>query len=439
MKITFIDDEPEIFPLPYGGKARTITNLAGGFTNKGHEVSILTRNINYHKKEFRIKNIRYVGLDYYSLISTIIHEVDNADVVSSHTCSFTLPYLSGFNARVTNHLHDVIVATVDTGSHLDKALSNRWSAIYAPSDFAANTLANTAIKSNVKDKICVIPRGLNENQFFPVEKHEARLQIYEEHGVDLRQVYPLLFFPHRLGASKGEEDLLALQDILRERYPHVSILTVGKPHFHHLLGLPWLTAEQLRNVYAAADVTLILSRLPEAFSQVTIESLACGTQVIAYPFGNLAYLANEFSAIRAVRPELHSISNGVKQCLESDNKTLAKDQVIIKQKYNLEKIIELYERSFANLKANKDVDDIKFIRDNEPYFFLSPTVGLYENTIYTSDKSRTFVLSEREGELLTQLRSAQTLLQLSEVVKATTKEIHELLIQLIKRGIVVKV
>ena len=28
MKISFFDDEPEVYPLQYGGKARTITNLA---------------------------------------------------------------------------------------------------------------------------------------------------------------------------------------------------------------------------------------------------------------------------------------------------------------------------------------------------------------------------------------------------------------------------
>ena len=31
MKICFFDDEPEIYPLQYGGKARTITNLAKEF------------------------------------------------------------------------------------------------------------------------------------------------------------------------------------------------------------------------------------------------------------------------------------------------------------------------------------------------------------------------------------------------------------------------
>ena len=31
MKICFFDDEPEIYPLQYGGKARTIINLATEF------------------------------------------------------------------------------------------------------------------------------------------------------------------------------------------------------------------------------------------------------------------------------------------------------------------------------------------------------------------------------------------------------------------------
>ena len=47
MKISFLDDEPEIFPLQYGGKARTITNLAKEFIKlpEVEEVKILSKSI----------------------------------------------------------------------------------------------------------------------------------------------------------------------------------------------------------------------------------------------------------------------------------------------------------------------------------------------------------------------------------------------------------
>ena len=52
MKISFFDDEPEIFPLQYGGKARTITNLAKEFEKlpEVDEVTILSKSIFVIKK-----------------------------------------------------------------------------------------------------------------------------------------------------------------------------------------------------------------------------------------------------------------------------------------------------------------------------------------------------------------------------------------------------
>lgn len=52
MKISFFDDEPEIYPLQYGGKARTIINLANEFAKHPDvdEVKILSRSIFSEKK-----------------------------------------------------------------------------------------------------------------------------------------------------------------------------------------------------------------------------------------------------------------------------------------------------------------------------------------------------------------------------------------------------
>ena len=65
MKISFFDDEPEIYPIQYGGKARTITNLAREFIklHEVEEVTILSKSIFSDKEEFVKDNIRYVVLN----------------------------------------------------------------------------------------------------------------------------------------------------------------------------------------------------------------------------------------------------------------------------------------------------------------------------------------------------------------------------------------
>ena len=57
MNISFFDDEPEIYPLQYGGKARTITNLAYEFIKQRNveNVTIYSRTIRNTKKEFYVK------------------------------------------------------------------------------------------------------------------------------------------------------------------------------------------------------------------------------------------------------------------------------------------------------------------------------------------------------------------------------------------------
>ena len=139
MKISFIDDEPEIFPNQYGGKARTIINLAKHFVALGEveKVTILSRTINDKRSEFQWEGIHFKKLEGYSMVKQITEEADSTDVLNVHTCSFTMPYLENRKSVIVNHLHDVIFATSDAGSHLDKAIGGRWDAVIAPSNFAA--------------------------------------------------------------------------------------------------------------------------------------------------------------------------------------------------------------------------------------------------------------------------------------------------------------
>ena len=62
MKISFLDDEPEIFPIQYGGKARTILTLAKNFVLQKNveKVNVLSRSINDPRDKFE-----WNGLDYW--------------------------------------------------------------------------------------------------------------------------------------------------------------------------------------------------------------------------------------------------------------------------------------------------------------------------------------------------------------------------------------
>ena len=121
MEIIFFDDEPEIFQLQYGGKARTIINLANEFIKRPEveKVTILSKSIFSNKDEFNINKINFVKLNDENIIEKIAKEIEETDIMNIHCCFFTFPNING-KAKKFYFLHDVLIATADKGSHLDK-------------------------------------------------------------------------------------------------------------------------------------------------------------------------------------------------------------------------------------------------------------------------------------------------------------------------------
>src|SRR3972149_3170283 len=209
MKISFLDDEPEIFPVQYGGKARTIITLAKQFTKIKDikNVTILSRTINTKLKKFRWGGINFQKLEGYDIIKKIVEESNNTDVLNVHVSSFTFPYIKNKKAIIVNHLHDVIFATSDTGSHLDKAVGGQWDAIITPSVFATRVLKNIISSWSDSDrKIFTIPRAIDTKTFYGVSSKVAYSKIKNSNdNIEIKpNTYPIIFFPHRMNANKGE-------------------------------------------------------------------------------------------------------------------------------------------------------------------------------------------------------------------------------------------
>lgn len=166
MKICFFDDEPEIYPLQYGGKARTIINLATEFIKQPmiEEVTILSRSIYSKEKEFIKDGVKYISLDDNNTMSMIKKYIDAYDIMNIHCCSFTFPNING-KAKKFYFLHDVLIATADKGSHLDKALGGNFDLVIAPSEFAKSVYDYNSSLLQIDRKCKVISRHINENLF----------------------------------------------------------------------------------------------------------------------------------------------------------------------------------------------------------------------------------------------------------------------------------
>ena len=141
----------------------------------------------------------------------------------------------------------------------------------------------------------VIPCGVDLKLFVPYSQRQARIHL----GLNTHQ--PLVLFAGRLDPFKGPDILLRAASMMEEQ---VQIVIVGGSltHDKDLQNLRRLASELdieqrvqflgaqpqhvLPYLYSAADVTVVPS-YHESFGLVAVESLACGTPVVATRAGGL--------------------------------------------------------------------------------------------------------------------------------------------------------
>jgi D-inositol-3-phosphate glycosyltransferase len=163
------------------------------------------------------------------------------------------------------------------------------------------------------DKISIIPPGVDVSHFYPIPKDEAKAVI----GIPSEA--QMILFVGRIEPLKGVDTLLRAMALMREdchiehcNY-HLAIIG-GDPNDHpvdtdsemyrlktlcHELGLDEAVLflgkrdqTTLPYYYSAAEV-LVMPSYYESFGMVALESMACGTPVIASQIGGLAYLVQD--------------------------------------------------------------------------------------------------------------------------------------------------
>lgn len=350
MKICFFDDEPEIYPLQYGGKARTITNLSKEFIKlpEIESVSILSRTIKSDKTEFIKDGIKYKVLNDENMIKTIADEMRESDIMNIHCCSYTFPMIKS-HAKKFYFLHDVLLATAEKGSHLDKSLGGDFDAVIAPSEFAKNVYDENRKILGGKIECQVIPRHINSELFYQMEIREIKNDKNTPQVINeiINKYEYIFFFPSRPIEEKGGGYLL---DLCNELDKSISNYCIIGP-FGDNNTLPskcidtgWINSKDLKYYYSISNVTLNFSSLPESFSQICIESAYCGTPVVSFKSGNIPYLSEKINTIILVNKDSKSILKGIKEAIHIkknvNNTELVKKT--IQTEFGVDKVINEY-------------------------------------------------------------------------------------------------
>lgn len=349
MKISFFDDEPEIYPLQYGGKARTIINLANEFARHQDvdEVKILSRSIFSEKKEFVKSGVKYISMDDTNTMELIAKECQNVDIINIHCCSFTFPFIK-CKAKKFYFLHDVLIATADKGSHLDKSLGGDFDYIVAPSEFAKSRYDEKKRLFNRDVECLVIPRHIDQILFDKVPLNGALKDEVPLLLKDVMKKYDeIVFFPNRPVEEKGGKYILLFAEEMKKENRNICIIgpfgeDTNMPD--NCINTGWIESDKLKYFYSFSDVTFNFSTLPESFSQVCIESVYCGTPVVAFDSGNIKNLSEMTEEILLCQKNLNSIIDTTNKALllKKDEIIMEKERTKILNIFNKEKIVNEY-------------------------------------------------------------------------------------------------
>ena len=329
-----------------GGMSVYIRELARELGSRGHQVDIYTRRLGASgngRKQPLSENVRLVNLrignnghlqrfELYPHLSDFFRELEafrrredlHYDLIHTHY------WLSGRIGEWAQGRWDVphvlkyhtIAAVKNNTPESEKEPELRVATEKHLAKTCHRILAATEIEKEQlmryygapADTIGVVPCGVNLDLFHPVEKSEARQRL------GLPQNDSIILYVGRFAPLKGIRRLLEALTFLKH-HKRLRLVIVGgdgeqTPESRRLLDLSgeWGIQDRVslagrveqKNLplhYSAADLLVVPSHY-ESFGLVALESLACGTPVVATPVGAMKDILRDGETGRVV----HNVS-----------------------------------------------------------------------------------------------------------------------------------
>ncbi|ASJ03243.1 glycosyl transferase [Thermococcus profundus] len=320
MKIALVSDwyYPKI-----GGVATHMHQLAIYLKKRGHDVSIVTNDLNTGKEE----ELEELGIGLVK-IPGIVSPVLGINITYGLKSNLELgEFLGDFEVVHAHHAFTPLsLKAVKAGRALGKATlltthsisfsheSSLWDALgltfplfshylkYPHEIIAVSKAAKAFIEHFTDSPVRVIPNGVDDEFFRPISEKEKEM-VKEELGIN----GDVVLYVSRMSPRKGPHVLLnAFQNIAREE-DDATLVMVGSGEM-----LPFLKArakflniedrvrfmgyvpnELLPKLYASADVFVLPSTTAEAFGIVILEAMASAVPVVTTTVGGIPEVVGE--------------------------------------------------------------------------------------------------------------------------------------------------
>lgn len=247
---------------------------------------------------------------------------------------------------------DVHPAVKRDNTRLEWKLKN-WA--YSRSNLAIVTLCSQVTeqaKQSMLNRFPIyqIPNGIDTEVYEPLDPEQCRSLLGITPGKKVLMFSALDMSQHWKG---GDLLLKALQDLPESLKAETVLLLLGnkggaiaQSAGMQVINLGYVNKERFKAIaYSAADLFVSPSRA-EAFGLVTLESLACGTPVVAFGVGGALDLVRPGLTGYLAEPEnAQDLRNGIVQLLEDDplrNDMGQRGRDIVLKEYTLELSVQRY-------------------------------------------------------------------------------------------------
>lgn len=167
--------------------------------------------------------------------------------------------------------------------------------------------------------------------------------------------YVILFVSDYLNNPvKGLNILVEVLELFASK--DIALLCVGsgvapKSSAFDIIHFSSINQERLLSIfYSAADVFTMTS-IEEAFGQTTIEAMACGTPVVAFPVGIAKEIINDSNGVICKGKSVNALGEGLKKCIANNyDPMVIRKQVV--DKFNAEKIANEYVSFYTDVLKN---------------------------------------------------------------------------------------